>query len=128
MNSPTFCAFGRFSCLQHVDFSANYLKLPNSISNLIVILLTFVNSTVDYRNWCCFISIKFDVKKKWIIWRNFVADMLKFLDVLIFLVFSKPGIQYLWQVEMSICKVLVPNKVVPLKNDYFFHQKLELHR
>ena len=27
--------------------------------------------------------------------------------------FSKSGIQYLWQGEISVCKVLVPIKVVP---------------
>ena len=48
--------------------------------------------------------------------------------ILIFLVFSKSGIQYLWQGEISICKVVVLIKVVPGKNDYFLHQKFELHR
>ena len=52
-----------------------------------------------------------------------------FVRILIFLVFfSKSGIQYLWQGEISICKVLVLIKVVPGKNDYFLHQKFELHR
>ena len=32
--------------------------------------------------------------------------------------FSKSGIQCFWQGEISICKVLVPIKVVPRKNDY----------
>ena len=44
----------------------------------------------------------------------------------IFLVFSDPGIQYLWQGEISACKVLVSIKVVPVKNDYFLHAKFEL--
>ena len=51
-----------------------------------------------------------------------------FVGILIFLVFSKSGIQYLWQEEISACKVLVPIKVVPVKNDYFLHQKFELHK
>ena len=51
-----------------------------------------------------------------------------FVRILIFLVFfSKSGIQYLWQKEISIFKVQVQIKVVLGKNDYFFHQKFELH-
>ena len=48
--------------------------------------------------------------------------------LLIFLVFSKSDIQYMWQGEISICKVLVPIQVEPVKNDYFLHPKFELHR
>ena len=44
-----------------------------------------------------------------------------FSDILIFLVFSKSGIQYLWQGEISACKVLVPIKVVPVKNNHYIH-------
>ena len=51
-----------------------------------------------------------------------------FVRILIFLVFSKSSIQYLWEGEISICKVLVLIKVVPAKSDYFLHQKFELHR
>ena len=51
-----------------------------------------------------------------------------FVGILIFLVFSKLGFQYLWQGDITVCKALVPIKVVPVKNDYFFHQKFELHR
>ena len=51
-----------------------------------------------------------------------------FVGILIFLVFSKSGIQYLWQGKISVCKVLVPIKVVLLKNDCFLHPKFELHR
>ena len=51
-----------------------------------------------------------------------------FVGILIFLVFSKLGIQYLWQGEISDCSVLVPIKLVPRKNDYFLHQKFELYR
>ena len=40
--------------------------------------------------------------------------------------FFKWDIQYFWQREISICKVLVPIKVVPPKNNYFLHQKLEI--
>ena len=36
--------------------------------------------------------------------------------------------EYLWQGKISVCKVLVPIKVVPVKNDYFLHPKFELHR
>ena len=43
-----------------------------------------------------------------------------FPDILIFLVFSKSGIQYLWQGEISACKVLVAIKVVPVKNDHYY--------
>ena len=51
-----------------------------------------------------------------------------FVGILIFLVFSESGIQYLWQGEISVCKVLVPIKVVIVKNGYFLHPKFELHR
>ena len=51
-----------------------------------------------------------------------------FVFILIFLVISKSCIQYFWQGETSICKVLVLIKVVPGKNDYFLHQKFELYR
>ena len=60
--------------------------------------------------------------------QNFVAGITKFLCILIFLVFSKSAIQYLWRSKISICKVLGSVKVVPGKNDYFLHQKFELHR
>ena len=50
------------------------------------------------------------------------------MSILIFPFFPKPGIQYLWQVEIGACKVLVPIKVVPVKNDNFVHPKFELHR
>ena len=49
-----------------------------------------------------------------------------FVGILIFLVFSESDIQYLC--EISVCKVLVTIKVVPVKNDYFFYPKFELHR
>ena len=51
-----------------------------------------------------------------------------FACILIFLVISKPRIQFFCQGEISICKVLVLIKVVPGKNDYFLHQKFELYR
>ena len=50
-----------------------------------------------------------------------------FVGILIFLVFSESDIQYLWQGEISFCKVQVPIKVVPVKNNYFLHSKFELH-
>ena len=71
-----------------------------------------------------FISIKFDFEKKWIICKDFVAGM----GILTFLVFSESGIEYLWQREISVCKVLVPIKRVPVKNDYFLYPEFELHR
>ena len=40
------------------------------------------------------------------------------MGLLVFLVFFQLGIQYLWQAEISVCKVLVPIKVMPVKNDY----------
>ena len=49
-----------------------------------------------------------------------------FVGILIFLVLSKSGIQYLWQGEISAYKVLVSIKVVPVKDDYLLHQKFEL--
>ena len=51
-----------------------------------------------------------------------------FMDILIFLVFSESGIQYLWQRDINVCKVLMPIKVVLVKNDYFLQPKFELHR
>ena len=50
-----------------------------------------------------------------------------FVDIL-FLVFSKSGIKYLWQGEASICKVLVPIKIVLVKNNNLLLSKFELHR
>ena len=87
-------------------------------------MLNFANSTVGYENWYCFVSIKFDVERKRIISRNFASGVTKFMCQ----VFSKSRIQYLWQGEISVCKVLVPIKVVPVNNDCFLHPKLELHR
>ena len=91
----------------------------------------FANSTVDYENCYCFISIKFDVEKKW---NNYFQKFHSrrnetFVGILIFLVFFKSCISYLWQAEISFCKVLVPIvKAVPVKNDYFLHSKFEFHR
>ena len=46
----------------------------------------------------------------------------------IYLIFDlKSGIQYLQQGKID-CKVLVPIKVVPVKNDYSLHPSFELHR
>ena len=42
-----------------------------------------------------------------------------FEDISMFLVFSESDIQYSWQGEISVCKVLVPIKIVPVKKDYF---------
>ena len=38
-----------------------------------------------------------------------------YVSMLIFLVFSESGIQYLWQGEINAWKVLVPIKVVSVK-------------
>ena len=38
-----------------------------------------------------------------------------YVSMLIFLVFSESGIQYLWQGEINVWKVLVPIKVVSVK-------------
>ena len=47
----------------------------------------------------------------------------------IYLMFDlKLGIQYWYEEEIIVCKLLVPIKVVPLKNGYFLHIKFELHR
>ena len=73
--------------------------------------------------------IKFDVEKKGIVCRNFEAGATKiFVGILIFLVFSKLVIRYLQQGEISVHKVLVPVKVVLVKNYYLLHPKFELHR
>ena len=37
----------------------------------------------------------------------------------------KAGIHYLQQEKTSVCKVLVPIKVVPVKNYYFHHPIFE---
>ena len=51
--------------------------------------------------------------------QNFCSQCNKIFDgILIFLVVSNSGIQHLWQGEISACKVLVPIKVVPVKNDH----------
>ena len=42
-------------------------------------MLNFGNSTMGYENGYRFIPIKFDIEKKWIICRNFVAGVTKFL-------------------------------------------------
>ena len=50
------------------------------------------------------------------------------MGILMFPVFSKSSIQYLWQKKISVCKVLAPIKVRPVKNNYFLFPKFELHR
>ena len=89
-------------------------------------MLDFADSTVGYKNWHCFISIKFDVEKKWIICRNFIAGVAIFFKYTNN--FSKSRIQYLWQVDINVCKVLVPIKVLLVKNNYFLHKIIVLHR
>ena len=34
----------------------------------------------------------------------------------------------MWQGEIRVCKVLVPTKVLLVKNDYFLYQNFEFHR
>ena len=66
-----------------------------------------------------------------VIFRNFVASVTKSLILIIInniSSFVKSGIQYLWQGKISACTVLLPIKVVPVKNDHFIHPKFELHR
>ena len=46
-----------------------------------------------------------------------------FVGMLIILVFSKPGIQNMWEREISVCKVVVPIQVVLVKNVYFLYPK-----
>ena len=92
-------------------------------------MLDFANSTLGYEN-----LILFNFYQVW--YREKVDNLQKFrsrrnkifVGILFFLVFSKSGIQYLWQGEISVCKVLVPIKVVQVKNDYFLHPKFELQR
>ena len=42
-------------------------------------------------------------------------------------IFSKSGTQYFWQGEISVCKVLVPIKIVPVKNNYFRYPNFKSH-
>ena len=49
-----------------------------------------------------------------------------FVGILIFLVFLRSGVQYLWQWKTSVCKMLVKIKVVPVKSDHFPLQKFEI--
>ena len=63
-----------------------------------------------YQIWC---PEKVDNLQKFCSRRNKI-----FADMLIFLVFSKSGIHYLCQGEISACKVLI--KGVPVKNDHYF--------
>ena len=93
-------------------------------------MLNFANSTVGFKNWCCFISIKFDIEK-WRICRNFVAgaqSLCGYINISSF--FCKSGIQYLCKgklVFVLVLVLLVPIKVVPVRNDYFLHSKFESH-
>ena len=92
-------------------------------------MLDFANSTLGYEN-----LILFNFYQVW--YREKVDNLQKFrrrrnkifVIIFFFLVFSKSDIQYLWQGEISVCKVLVPIKLVPVKNDYFLHPKFKLHR
>ena len=94
-------------------------------------MFNFTNSTVVYKNLYCFISIKFGVEKKRIICRNFAVGVIKFLvGILILIVFFLSqvlSIDYMWQVEIIAFQVVVPIKVVLVKNDYFRHSKFESH-
>ena len=92
-------------------------------------MLNFFNSALSHEKWYFFISIKFDFERKCIICRTFIACITFFFaGISIILVFSKSVVQYMWQGEISVCKVLVPIKAVPVKNDYFLCPKFELHR
>ena len=85
-------------------------------------MLNFANSPVGYKNWC-FISTKFDFERSGKFAEiSYSLHNKIFVCILIFLFFSKSGIQYLWQGEISICKVVVLINVVPEKNDYFLYQ------
>ena len=65
-----------------------------------------------YQIWC---PEKVDNLQKFCCWRNKI-----FAGILIFLVFSNSGIEYLWQREISACKLTVPIKVVPVRNDHYY--------
>ena len=69
-----------------------------------------------YQIWC---PEKVDNLQKFYSWRNKI-----FASMLIFIVFSKSGIQYLWQGEISASNVLVPINVVPVKNDYYYYSHI----
>ena len=56
----------------------------SAIRNLYACLIFKLNETVGYENRYCFISIKFDFEKMWIICRNFVAGVTKFLWVYLY--------------------------------------------
>ena len=61
--------------------------------------------------------------------KNFVDNVTKFFVlILIFLVLLSQEFSTFGKGEISICKILVPIKEVPRKNDYLLHQKLELYR
>ena len=91
-------------------------------------MLIFDNSAVGYENWYCFITTKFGVQKRGLIGRDFKAGISKFygyINISIFL--SKSEMQHLCHRENNVCNVLVPIKVVLIKNDYSLHPKFELH-
>ena len=91
-------------------------------------MLNYANSTSGYENWCFFILSSLMLKQV-DNFRKFGTRCTKvFVDRLMFLDFSKSGMQYLWQGEISVCKVLMLIKVVLVKNNYFLYQKFELHR
>ena len=69
-----------------------------------------------YQIWC---PEKVDNLQKFCSRRN-----KPFAGILILLVFSKSGIQYLRQRKISACKVLVPIKVVPVKNDHYYSRNI----
>ena len=84
-------------------------------------MLKLAISTVGYEYLC-----KFDVERKLEKFRTRRSKV--FVGISKFLVFSKSRIQDLWQGEISVSKVLLTIKVVPVKNDYFLHSKFKLHR
>ena len=91
-------------------------------------ILNFLNSTVGYENLYCFLLSSILRKK--------VDNLLKvssqrtknFGGYVNFSSFSESGIQYLWQEEIGVFKVLVPVKILLVKNNYFLRPKFEFHR
>ena len=78
-------------------------------------MLDFANSTFATKTWYCFISCKFNVEK--------VDNLQKFRS------WRKSGIQYIGKEKLVfVKKVLVPIKVVRVKNYDFLHPNFKLHR
>ena len=91
-------------------------------------ILNFRNSPVGYENWYCFLLSSILRKKVRNLLKVSSQRTKKFSGYVNFSSFSEAGIQYLWQEEIGVYKVLVPVKILLVKNDYFLRPKFEFHR